>query len=325
MRNKAFGKTGRTVSTIGFGALPLSIQGRPNEQDSIRVLHAALDEGMTFIDTADCYCLNETEIGHGERLVARAVRQWKGPRGDILVFTKGGLTRREGAWKPDGRPEHLRNACDHSLRALGVSSIFLYQLHRPDPNVYFPDSVGALADLRQEGKIQHVGLSNVDVAHLRDACRVTEIASVQNRCNVFDRHPFANGMITACERAGIAFIAHSPVGGHSTHDRVADHPTLRAVGARRGLTPHQVALAWLLAQSPVIFPIAGASKTGNAMSSAAAADIVLSPEDGRALRAAFPPTPLAVQQLVAARREARHVVRTLRALSVGVLRRRNAR
>jgi aryl-alcohol dehydrogenase-like predicted oxidoreductase len=304
---------GAQVSAVGLGAMPLAIAGRPPEPDAIRVVHAALDAGMNWIDTADAYCLDSSDAGYGERLVARALREWTGPRDDVRVATKGGIVRPGGEWRPNGRPEHLKAACDASLRNLGVSSIFLYQLHCPDRSVYFPDSVGAIAELKKQGKVQHVGLSNVDVALIRQARGVVEIAGVQNRCNVFDRGSLSDGVVSLCERERIAFIAHSPVGGHRGHARASSDPTLAAVAARHGVTPYEVALAWLLDRSASVLVIPGASRAESARSSAAAADVVLRDADREELDRAFPEPSRLTRQLALAKREAKHLFRSVRA------------
>ncbi len=315
MNSRALGSA--RVSVVGLGAMPLAIAGRPSEAEAIRVVHAALDAGMDWIDTADAYCVDSADTGYGERVVARALRERGGHRDEVRVATKGGIVRPGGEWQPDGRPEHLRAACDASLKSLGVSSIFLYQLHCPDPKVYFPDSVGAIAELQREGKVQHVGLSNVDVAHIRQARKIVSVAAVQNRCNVFERSPLASGVVDACERDGIAFIAHSPVGGHRGHVRVTSDATLGAVAGRLGLSPYQVAIAWLLARSPAIVVIPGASRVESARSSAAAGDAVLSTADLHEIDRAFPEPSAIARRLGAAGREARHWVRSLRQRTSG--------
>jgi aryl-alcohol dehydrogenase-like predicted oxidoreductase len=261
--------------------MPLSIQGRPDEAHAIAVIHAALDAGITFIDTADAYCLDDSDIGHNERLIAKALAAW--PSADVVIATKGGLERPGGAWVSNGRPEHLRAACERSLVALGVAHIDLYQLHAPDPGVPFADSVGALAELRREGKIRHVGLSNVDVSHLREAEDIVPVVSVQNRCNLFDTASFENGVVAYCEAHDIAFLPHSPMGGHRGHTRLAQHEQLGHMAARLAVTPYELALAYLLASSPVMIPIPGASRTASIQSSARAADISLSAADLAAL------------------------------------------
>jgi aryl-alcohol dehydrogenase-like predicted oxidoreductase len=300
------------LSAVGLGAMPLAIAGRPGEQDAIRVVHAALDAGIDWIDTADAYCLDSSEVGYGERIVARALREWSGPRDGVRVATKGGIVRPGGQWIPDGRPKHLKAACEASLKNLGVSSLSLYQLHCPDRRVSFAESVGAIAELKKEGKVQHVGLSNVDVPRIREARGIVDIAGVQNRCNVFDRGSFADGVVDLCEQEDIAFIAYSPVGGHRGHARVASDAALAAVAARRGLTAYQVALAWLLARSPAMVVIPGASRVESARSSAAAGEVVLSDSDREELDRAFPEAPFLEKQLVAAKQGAKQLIRSLR-------------
>ena len=278
------------MSAIGLGAMPLSLAGRPDEPQAVRVIHAALDAGMTLIDTADSYCLDDSDLGHNEALIAGALRDW--PRRDeVLVATKGGLERPGGSWTVNGRPEHLRQACERSLKALAVERIELYQLHAPDPAVPYEESVGALAELQRAGKIRHVGLSNVGVSHIEQARTVVQVVSVQNRCNPFERQSFLDGTVAHCTRNNIAFLPHSPVGGHHGHVRIGAEPTLRRLAQRLEVTPYQVALAWLLASSPMMIPIPGASRVESARSSAAAAELVLPPAALEALDEAFPLTP----------------------------------
>jgi aryl-alcohol dehydrogenase-like predicted oxidoreductase len=279
MRTKRFGPTEHRPSVVGLGAMPLSLEGRPSEDEAVAVIHAALDAGTTLIDTADVYCLDDDDRGHNERLIARALSAWSGDARSVLVCTKGGLRRPGGEWVPDGRPEQLRAACERSLAALGVERIAVYQLHAPDPQVPFADSVGALARLREEGKIEHVGLSNVSAAQIDEARALVPIVSVQNRCNPFDLRVFENGVLAKCETEGLAFLPWSPVGGGRGKGQVADDRVLREVGERHGASPFQVALAWLLLKSGAMFPIPGASRTASAVSSAGAAELTLWPED----------------------------------------------
>lgn len=276
---------GRAVHPIGLGCMPLSIEGRPAERDAIRVIHAALDHGIELLDTADAYAIAEGDVGHGETLVGRALRAWSGDRARIVVATKGGVTRPGGGWGHDARPEHLRRACEASLARLGIERIPLYQLHAPDERVAIEESVGELARLRREGKIGAIGISNVTVEELARARSVTEVASVQNRIGFYDRAGLGSGMVALCEREHVALIAHSPLGGWRAGG-IAHHPLLQAVARANGITPHQVVLAWLLARSPAIVPIPGASKVENAVASAEAAAISLPAEDLAAIDAA---------------------------------------
>ncbi len=284
---RAIGTSGLTVAPIGLGGMPMSIRGRPSEADALRTIHAALDAGMDLVDTADVYCLSDDDIGHNERLIAKALRERADTNG-VVVATKGGLERPGGDWTTNGRPDHLRRACDKSLAALGVDRIQLYQLHAPDDDVPFAESVGALAELRAAGKIAHVGLSNVSVAEIEIARAIVPIVSVQNRCNPFDRSAWTDGVVQYCTANGLAFLPYSPVGGGNGKARVATDDTLVAVGKRHGVSPFQVALAWLLAKSPVMLPIPGASKVASAVDSAAAMTLALSTTDLAELDAAFP-------------------------------------
>jgi aryl-alcohol dehydrogenase-like predicted oxidoreductase len=287
MRTRQLGPTDIHVSEIGLGCMPLSIKGRPDEKTAIEVIHAAFEAGITFLDTADVYCLDHRDIGHNERLVAKALAAWSSPD-DIVVATKGGLERPNGDWTCNGQPHHLRAACEASLQALGIEAITLYQLHAPDEAVAFSDTMGVLKDLQQEGKIIHVGLSNVSVAELEEALAMMPIVSVQNRCNPFDLRAWDDGIISKCEQHGLAFLPYSPVGGSYGKGDVAGDATLNAIGSSHDASPFEVALAWLSAQSPMMLPIPGASRIASAISSARASELTLTPEDEARLQRAFP-------------------------------------
>ncbi len=281
---RTLGPTGIQVSLLGLGGMPMSISGRPDEAQSIAVIHRALELGVTLIDTADVYCLDDDDIGHNERLIAKALANAGRDVSGVLVATKGGLRRPRGAWTVDARPSHLRAACEKSLRALNVERIGLYQLHAVDDDVKLEDSVGELDRLRSEGKIAHIGLSNVDAAQIDRACAVAPIASVQNRFHVRDRR-FAidNGALRRCEERGLAFLPYSPVGGsHGKHKLGAD-AVLVKVAAKHDASPHEVALAWVLGVSPACIPIPGASKVTSIESSVRAASLRLDDEDLRAI------------------------------------------
>ena len=257
----------------------LSIEGRPPEAQGIRVIHAALDAGMTLIDTADVYCLDDAELGHNERLIAAALASWKGRRESIIVATKGGLTRPHGRWERNGRPAHLRRACEQSLRALGVDRIDLYQLHAPDPAVPFDESVGALADLAHQGKIRWVGLSNVSVQQIKVAEQQVSIATVQNRLNPFFREAIADGVVEYCGRRRIGFLAYSPTGGGRLNLKLPSHPVLDRLAREVGVSAHQVVLAWVLAQGRSVIAIPSARKVDHVEDSARAADLSVSAAD----------------------------------------------
>ena len=285
MKTRKLGGSGLEVSAVGIGGMYMSIQGRPSESDAVRTIHAAFDAGVTFVDTADVYCLDQRDIGHNERLVARALREKKGA--SVVVATKGGLERPGGAWTRNARPAHLRQACEASLAALGVDRIDVYQLHAPDPVVPIAESVGELSRLRDEGKVAHVGLSNVSVAEIDEARAVVPIVSVQNRWSPGHRQPEKDGVLARCGKLGLAFLPYSPFGGAGGAKRLGEMTPLAQEAARRGVSPHGLVLAWMLAKSPVVIAIPGVRRVESAVDSAKASDIELSAADVKAVEAAF--------------------------------------
>jgi aryl-alcohol dehydrogenase-like predicted oxidoreductase len=269
---------GLQVSAIGLGEMPMSLAGRPDEAQSIRTIHAALDAGVTLIDTADAYCIDETEVGHGERLVAKALAARPGDRDRVVVATKGGHTREGGEWNLDGRPEHLRQACEASLRALGVEAIGLYQFHRPDPKVPFAESVGTMAELKDAGKVRLVGLSNVSVDQIRQARQLVQVASVQNEFS--PRFRRSEGELAFCAAEGIAFLPWSPLGGIGRGRELGGrHRAFGEVAEAHGVSAQQVALAWQLAKAPAVIPIPGSSRPETITDSAAATRLRLSDDE----------------------------------------------
>lgn len=286
MRQRRLGPGAAEVGAVGYGGMHLSIADRPPEEQGVRTIHAALDAGVTLIDTADVYCLDTGDLGHNERLIARALREWRGDRDRVVVATKGGMTRPGGRWERDGRPEHLREACERSLRALDVDCIALYQLHAPDPAVPFEESVGALARLREAGKVRWVGLSNVTEAQIAAAQRIVPITSVQNRLNPFFQEALADGVLRACTDHGVGFLAYSPTGGGRLNRKLPDHPVVGAVARRRNASPHAVVIAWVLSQSPVVIPIPSARTPAHASDAASAAGLQLTGTDLADLSAA---------------------------------------
>lgn len=275
---RQIGKTGRKVHAIGLGAMPLSIQGRPPEKEAIAVLHAALDAGTDFIDTADAYCLDENDMGHNERLIHQVLKE-RGELQRVTVATKGGCTRPRGDWEVDGRPKRLKEACEESLRNLGVSTIFLYQFHAPDPKVPFEDSVKALADLKKEGKIVHIGLSNVSSEQLLQAQKIVRIETVQNRCHPLYKNDFENGLIDLCKKFEMTYIPYSPVGGHFGHLKLINHPLLQDLAKKYRTSPYCIILGWHLFKGDHILPIPGAKKVLSAKDSPKAIDLHIDPQD----------------------------------------------
>jgi aryl-alcohol dehydrogenase-like predicted oxidoreductase len=253
----------------------MSLEGRPDEEQSIRTIHAALDEGVTLIDTADAYCIDDSEIGHNERLIAKALASWPSSE-TVYVATKGGHTRPgDGSWAQDGSPEHLRAACEASLRALGVDSIWLYQYHRPDSKVPFAESVGTLGELQAEGKVQLLGLSNVSIAQIDEARSIADVASVQNEFSPAYRD--SQPELLHCNEQGIAFLPWSPLGGiGSAGDLGERNRAFSQVAEEYGVSPQRVALAWELALAPNVIPIPGASRPETIKDSLGAAELELS-------------------------------------------------
>lgn len=270
----------RDVSAIGLGAMPMSVAGRGDHAQSIRTIHASLTAGVTLIDTADAYCMDSSDFGHNETLIAEALRHWGGDSDDVLVATKGGHTRgSDGSWGVNGRPEYLHESCEASLHRLGVESIGLYQFHRPDPEVPIEESVGALGQLLDAGKIRMAGVSNVNSEQIRIAREVLggRLASVQNQYSPSFRSSRIE--LDMCAELGIAFLPWSPLGGISKAGELgATHSVFAEVAKEHGVTPQQVALAWMLAASDVVVPIPGASRPKSAVASAAASELLLSPE-----------------------------------------------
>ncbi|RBY93812.1 aldo/keto reductase [Blastococcus sp. TF02-8] len=266
-----------SVSAVGLGAMPLSTKDpRPSEDEAVGVVHAALDAGVTLIDTADAYARDEAEFGHNESLVARALSSYG--QADVLVATKGGHTRRGTDWELDGSPAYLRRACEASLRRLGVDAIGLYQFHRPDPATPWEDSMGALRQLADDGLVRMVGISNADIAQI-DAARAIigdSLVSVQNQFSPGWRS--SADELAHCAAHGLAFLPWSPFGGVGAAGSLgATAPAFAEVADEIGVSVFQVALAWHLAQSDVVVPIPGASRAASILDSAAAADLTLSP------------------------------------------------
>lgn len=287
MRMRTLGPGAPDVSAVGLGGMHLSIAGRPDDETTaLRTIHAALDGGATILDTADVYCLDDTEIGHNERLMAKALRTWGGRRDNVVVATKGGMTRPGGRWERNGHPEHLRRACDRSLKALGVDRIDLYQLHAPDPEVPFAESVETLAELQRAGKIRWIGVSNVTVEDIATAARLTSLAAVQNRLNPFFREALTGGVVAECARRGLGLLAYSPVGGGRLNQKLPDHPVLQPIARRHGISAHAVVLAWVLAQGATVIAIPSARTGAHAADSLTAADVQLSPAELAAIDAA---------------------------------------
>ncbi len=271
--------SGVTVHRLGFGAMRITgpgIWGPPADaQEAVKVLRRAVELGVNFIDTADSYGPNVSE-----ELIARALHPY--PAG-LVIATKGGLTRPgPDVWNRSGHPQHLRQACEGSLRRLQVEQIDLYQLHAPDPRVPYEASVGELVRLKEEGKIRSIGLSNVSVAEIKLAQKLTPLVSVQNRYNIADRG--SDGVLEYCQGQGIAFIPWAPLGSSRLTQGSAAGKALGRIAARYGVSSGQAVIAWLLARSPVILPIPGTSSVAHLEENVAAAAVHLTAEDLRELQ-----------------------------------------
>jgi pyridoxine 4-dehydrogenase len=258
------------VDRLGFGAMRITgpgIWGPPADPDgAVALLRRAVELGVDFIDTADSYGPHVSE-----ELIAKALAPYDG----VVVATKGGLTRGgPGQWSEDGRPAHLREALDGSLKRLGVDRIDLYQFHRPDPKVPLADSLAVFVEAQQAGKIRHIGLSNVDLAELEEALAIGPIVSVQNRYSLLDRA--GEDVLERCTARGIAFIPWFPLAAGEAGSATG---TIASVAAARGATTGQIAIAWLLATSPVMLPIPGTSNVAHLEENVAAAEIALTPTE----------------------------------------------
>jgi aryl-alcohol dehydrogenase-like predicted oxidoreductase len=279
MRTRRIGET--QVSAIGLGAMPMSIEGRPDEARSIATIHAALDAGITLIDTADSYHTYANEVGHNETLIARALASYGGDTSNVLVATKGGHLRPgDGSWTLDGSPKHLFEACDASLARLGVDAIGLYQFHRPDPKVPYAESVGALAQLLDAGKIRMAGISNANPEQIKEANEILggRLVSVQNQFS--PRFRSSEPELRLCDEMDIAFLPWSPFGGITrAGDLGTSFEIFAEIGKSHGVSPQQVCLAWMLAKSPNIIPIPGSSRPETITDSARAVDLTLTDEE----------------------------------------------
>ncbi len=261
-----------TVNRLGFGAMRITGRGiwgdPPSRDQAIATLRRVTELGVNFIDTADSYGPSVSE-----ELIAEALHPYPD---DLVIATKGGLVRPgPNRWQPDGRPEHLRQACEGSLRRLRLEQIPLYQFHRPDPRVPLAESIGALAELKAEGKIRHIGISNVSEAQLREAERIVPIVSVQNRYNATDRQ--SQSMVDLCEQEELTFLPWAPV------QEAERNPAVAEAARRHGVSEYQVVLAWLLASSPRILPIPGTGSPAHAEENIAAAGLELSPDEVAAI------------------------------------------
>src|SRR5262245_28345930 len=266
----------------------LSTESDRDEARAIELLHAAFDSDVTLLDTADAYCLDDSDTGHNERVIASALSSWSGDRSRIIVATKGGLTRPGGAWVANGRARHLRAACEASLRALGVERIALYQLHAPDSKTPLATSVRALASLKDERLVERIGLCNMTVGQIEEARRIADISAVQVELSVWQDENVLNGVVRYCETHGIQVIAYRPLGGSRRAKRTLSDPVLTEIAERHGATAAETALAWLADLSETIVTIPGPTRVETLRSIVRANGVRLTNEDRSRLDEAFP-------------------------------------
>jgi aryl-alcohol dehydrogenase-like predicted oxidoreductase/histidinol phosphatase-like enzyme len=257
-----------------------------DDERAVGVIRAALDAGATLLDTADAYCLDDGDVGHNERLIARALHGWAGDRARITVATKGGMRRPKGAWVPDGRAKHLLAACEGSRRALGVDTIDLYQLHVVDPKTPLGTSVRALARLQEDGRIREIGLCNVTVSQIEAARAIASIASVQVSLSPLDDENLRNGVAEYCRDDGIRLIAYRPLGGERVRQLARD-AVISRIAAKHGVSAQDIALAWLMSFGPQVIPIPGATTVSTASALARALSVELDDDDRAALDERF--------------------------------------
>ena len=273
---------------LAMGCMRLSTERNRDDARSIEVIHAALDAGVTLLDTAAAYCLDDSDTGHNERLIAKALATWRGDRSRVSVATKGGLTRPNGEWVADGRARHLTAACDESRRALGVERIALYQLHAPDPRTPMTTSVRALAALQRAGIVDEIGLCNVTVGQLEDARTIAEIATVQVELSPWHDDNILSGVVAFCIANGIRVLAHRPLGGPQRQARRLADPVLQAIAARHGAKAADVALAWIRDLSDLITPLPGPTRVATARALGGELRVQLTAEDRAQLDERFP-------------------------------------
>lgn len=287
MKTIELGKTGIDVSAVGLGAMHLSLKGRPEREDAVQVIHRALDLGITFIDTADAYCRDESDKHHNEHLVREALDTYTGDTASVHVATKGGLMRYGGEWPRNGDPDHLRRTIRESVEALGGAPIFLWQHHAPDPDVPVTRSLQPVREAVDEGLIKLVGVSNYSVEHLERAREIVDVVSVQNQYSLWHRNPERDGTLEYCEQHSLTFLPWGPLGGKNRAKAFSRYEGLKSVAGARGTSPQVVALAWLRHKSPRILPIPGASIPESIEDSARAAEIELTADEAARIEEAI--------------------------------------
>lgn len=280
METKQLGKSGVYVSAIALGGMPMSLSSRPPESESLQVIHRALDLGVTFIDTADSYCKDESDKHHNEKLIHKALQTYSGDASNVIVATKGGLMRPNGSWTRNGNPEHLRKTIKESFEALGGNKpIDVWQYHSPDPDYTIEEALKPAKEAVKEGLIRFVGVSNFSVEQIKQAQDVVEIVSVQNQYSPWYRQPEKDGVLKYCEQQQLTFLPWSPFGGSRRHSDLQDIKAIAQLASDKGVSVYCIVLAWLRSKSPCILPIPGASKVSSIEDSVRAVDVKLSDDE----------------------------------------------
>ncbi|BAY17453.1 aldo/keto reductase [Anabaenopsis circularis NIES-21] len=280
MEIKRLSNTGVGISAIGLGAMPMSLSGRPTESEAIETIHRALKLGINLIDTADSYCLDESEKHHNERLICKALQQYDGDTSQVVTITKGGLMRPNGEWVPNGNPEHLRQTIQESFAALGgVKPIDLWLYHSPDPNYSIKESLTPVNEAVAAGLIKYVGVSNFSVNQIKQALEIVDIVAVENQYHLWHRNPEFDGILEYCEQEALTFLAWSPLGGVGGKRRSSNLdavPILTELATAKEVSIYCILLAWLRAKSPVVVPVVGARKPASIADSASSVAVQLS-------------------------------------------------
>jgi len=280
METKQLGKTGVYVSAIALGGMPMSLSSRPPESESIQVIHRAIELGVTFIDTADSYCKDESDKHHNEKLIHKALQTYNGDVSNVVVATKGGLMRPNGSWTRNGNPEHLRKTIRESFEALGGNKpIDVWQYHAPDSNYTIEEALKPAKEAVESGLIRFVGVSNFSVEQIKQAQDVVEIVSVQNQYSPWYRQPEKDGVLKYCEQEQLTFLPWSPFGGSRRHSDLQDIKAIAQLASDKGVSVYCIVLAWLRSKSPSILPIPGASKVSSIEDSVRAVDVKLSDDE----------------------------------------------
>ncbi|MGB3207780.1 MAG: aldo/keto reductase [Crinalium sp.] len=287
METTQLGNTNITISAIGLGGMPMSLSSRPPESEAIKVIHRALELGITFIDTADSYCKDESDKHHNEKLIAKALKEYQGDTNNIIVATKGGLMRPNGTWTRNGNPDHLRQTIRESFEAFGGEKpIDVWQYHAPDPDYKIEESLKPAKEAVDAGMIRFIGVSNFSVEQIKRARDFVNIVSVQNQYNPWYRQPETDGVLNYCEQEKLTFIPWSPLGGSRRVGKLEEIDAIAQLAKEKGVSVYQIVLAWLRAKSPAIVPIPGASKVSSIENSVQAINVKLSQEEVQQIDAA---------------------------------------